>query len=1164
MSSSVILELADAGAREAALDTRRSILVQAPAGSGKTELLTTRFLKLLAEVDEPEEILAITFTKAATAEMRHRILRRLERAPAEDGIATAALANSEKRGWRLLDQPQRLNIQTIDSLCLRIAHRMPLAARLGGTLHPVERAAPLYRKAARRTFDRLGGGDAELNSALEALLLLRDSNLANCEALLAEMLASRDQWAQAFPLFGRIEWAEVRARLEAPMKREVQRVLGAAHELLSAAPETTRELLDLADYACQTAPESFAIHALAGSRSLPHPTSTKHWSCIANFLLRKGGEWLLNPDKRHGFPPHGRPEKERRKRLMEDLQQIPGLLEALCEIRKLPPTGYDDQQWKTLRHLFTTLRHAVVELKAVFAEEGAVDFVELGAGALRVLEGDRSEGQQVRHLLVDEFQDTSRRQHELLASLLRDWGDGDGRTLFLVGDPMQSIYLFRQADVDLFETVRQRGLALSARTLPVHPLRLQMNFRSNAGVVDPLNDLFTIVFPYKRKQNAGGVDFLPGVAENRAEPRGAFQIHAGLVQKDSVPVEAAAGAAQPGPLAEAEAAACEEILDIVRQHLPRIERARVHDEEFTVAVLGRVKAHLATVAAALRREAIPFRAVELETLAERQEILDLQSIVRALLHPMDRIAWLALLRAPWCGLDLAELHRLCGVDDRRLGNQSVAGQIEERLHLVSAESRERVERVLAAMRAAGRHRFEQTSFSAWIERAWTGLGGPACVDAAGYENALAYFCMLDEVALDGIEATGEEMQDRLSELFAQPDPAVGERCGVQLMTMHKAKGLGFDVVVLTALHRKAANDKQRLIQYLERTIEGGSELLVAPIGGKGEETSSLYKWVCRQKTDRDAEERKRLLYVACTRAREELHLFGTVTVTQSVQRPRHGSLLATAWPALENAFLQPPAAKILTFPAAASRARMAEGIVDLAAESDKSSLRRLPSKWKPAPLQSNVPEAATKPAGHPETGSLHRESFSAERSRRTLGIVVHRLLEQAATLLQEGTTAADLLDRLPELQARAEGLAWSEGLTGIASQSCATQALAALDSALRDQVGRWILSPHPQASNEVSWTGIFNGEPTNLRIDRCFRAGEAPLSEEGETLWVVDYKTGQPGATDLEEFFESERRHHEGQLAGYGRAMRLAHGPELRLRLALYYPLLRRLLWWEG
>ena len=199
----------DLDQRALALDLSQTFIVRAPAGSGKTDLLTRRFLKLLAAVDEPEEILAITFTRAATAEMRSRVLQHLEEAqttdpaPDEDErvkLARAALANSEARGWRILEQSQRLNIETIDSLCLRIAHGQPLLSRMGGRLSPVERADLMYAQAARQTLGQLGGKDAALNNALMHLLAMRDNNLPDCQKLIAEMLAQRDQWIRAFPL----------------------------------------------------------------------------------------------------------------------------------------------------------------------------------------------------------------------------------------------------------------------------------------------------------------------------------------------------------------------------------------------------------------------------------------------------------------------------------------------------------------------------------------------------------------------------------------------------------------------------------------------------------------------------------------------------------------------------------------------------------------------------------------------------------------------------------------------------------------------------------------------------------------------------------------------------------------------------------------------------
>ena len=161
-----------------------SVLVQAPAGSGKTDLLTRRFLRLLAEVDEPGQIVAITFTKAAAAEMRHRILHELERAAARtdaapdpdafsmEPLAQRALAHSKSLGWNLLDQPAQLRISTIDSFCREIALQQPLLSGLGDGLGIYEQPDELYRRAARRTLQQIdaaeaGAGDPALTAAIE-------------------------------------------------------------------------------------------------------------------------------------------------------------------------------------------------------------------------------------------------------------------------------------------------------------------------------------------------------------------------------------------------------------------------------------------------------------------------------------------------------------------------------------------------------------------------------------------------------------------------------------------------------------------------------------------------------------------------------------------------------------------------------------------------------------------------------------------------------------------------------------------------------------------------------------------------------------------------------------------------------------------------------------
>jgi len=195
MGSPAILFESDERQRRLAIDLTLSVSVQAPAGSGKTELLIQRFLRLLATVQKPEAILAITFTRKAAGEMLDRILGALRRAelgqPAERPherltleLAQAALARDREQGWDLLSNPNRLRVQTIDSLCGSIAGQMPWLARLGSMPRIEEHATPLYQEAARRTV-QLVEQNTGYREPLETLLLHLDNNAGRVQQMIA-------------------------------------------------------------------------------------------------------------------------------------------------------------------------------------------------------------------------------------------------------------------------------------------------------------------------------------------------------------------------------------------------------------------------------------------------------------------------------------------------------------------------------------------------------------------------------------------------------------------------------------------------------------------------------------------------------------------------------------------------------------------------------------------------------------------------------------------------------------------------------------------------------------------------------------------------------------------------------------------------------------------
>lgn len=1161
---------ADVLARSRALDPERSIIVRAPAGSGKTELLTRRFLKLLSMVSEPEEILAITFTRAATAEMRNRVMRaletasRLEPASGENEnlrLARAALAHSQARGWRLLEQPHRLNIETIDSLCLRIAHNQPLLSRLGGSLAPSEHAAPLYSEAARRTLGALGTSGAELDTALAHLLQLRDNNLSDCGYLLAGMLQTRDQWVRAFPLSGSMDefaWEQARSKLEQPFREEVKRVHGNAYCLLMQEPCLVAELFELAHYALDKGNHELAY--LAGAHALPVPDACamEHWRCICAFLLNNNGDWRKQGGltKSNGFPSttaDQRRVKERMGNLLFRLQQITGLGESLHAIHQLPEPRYEERQWSTLKHIFMVLRRAVAELGVLFAERNTVDFVQLGLAAREVLHHSDPDALlamsgNIHHILVDEFQDTSRSQYEMLRLLIHAWEPDDGRTCFLVGDPMQSVYLFRQAEVELFAHVTAHGLMSEEHTVTCEPLQLVTNFRSHAGLTTRWNEIFDAVFTNPRDNSGMHVEYSHTFAATDALPGKAVHVHPQILQKSDGKISAE-------DRNRAWFREAEQVIEILQQQQSEIERARAEGREYRVAVLARTRSQFGHIVGLLRKRAIGFRAVDLEPLSQRQELIDLMSLTRALLHPMDRVAWLAVLRAPWCGLGLADLHALSGADDPAFRHAPLVELMEQRLPLLTAYGASQVTRLAQVLNKAIEARYDATSFSQMVERTWRSLGGPHCLNLAEYQNAQLFFALLDGIAPDGMDCFTETFEQELERLFAPPDPTVSERVGIQLMTIHKAKGLGFEVVIVPGLDRKTRQDDSPLVCSLERTdAQGETQMLAAPIGYSGDDKHPTYAWVRAQKKARADEELKRLLYVACTRARNSLHLFGTAVMTHSGPVPEHpDSLLATAWPAIGKEYVRYAeeqtkgrAGTVIQFPAPLQDHLVFDIAAADAAPASTLSLRRL--------CQDTCVDSGLKnvPFTFESTGSQEAQWQRPQGSRdaRQVGSVVHAMLQR----LSEGVS--------PEfLVAPARALLRAAGFSGKALDDRTETVLRAVNNCLADPDGAWILRSHKMARSEASWTALRNGSLETMRADRVFIAGPEPHVPGEDHLWIIDYKMSTPAGD--EGFLAHQRELYSPQLTRYSRALRQAEAITLPICFGLYYPRLARLDWWR-
>ena len=502
----------DARARAEALDVHRSFIVEAPAGSGKTGLLMQRFLRLLSlpEVEDPAQVLACTFTRKATGELRDRVLTQLQNAhlntPPKDPFEQATrpfalnvLARDRALAWSLLDQPNRLNIRTLDSIANEIANSVPLAGT-GTTQNPTDTPAPLFAEAARRTMLLLGTPDEPLAAALRELLLHRDGNLANCESLIAEMLNHREQWA---PLIPRLPAhlteiyldTEVLPRFNRALDRVICRALGTLNKALP--PAFLQSLCTLAAEMAHTPAHAANISPIAPCAALTGPPAQtvqhlRTWQALVDLILKKDGDYRTPRGSHKGNfffdidPTH----KAALFALIDSVRPDPTIAEALDKLRTLPPPTYPADQWRTAKSLFRVLAHALLELQTVFAETGRCDFSEpnlIAGAALRSENSLETLGSfaQVQHLLVDEMQDTSAAQYELLQLLTQRW-DGFSQTVFLVGDPKQSIYLFRQARVERFvTTMTTAALGHGPDAIPLGVLRLTANFRSRQQLVKP-------------------------------------------------------------------------------------------------------------------------------------------------------------------------------------------------------------------------------------------------------------------------------------------------------------------------------------------------------------------------------------------------------------------------------------------------------------------------------------------------------------------------------------------------------------------------------------------------------------------------------------------------------------------------------------------------------
>jgi ATP-dependent helicase/nuclease subunit A len=851
-------EPADAPARRFAVDPLQNVVLEASAGTGKTRVLVERYVNLLRAGVDPANILAITFTRKAAGEMRLRIVERLREASRRSEV--------DRAQWRQLkDRLGDIAISTIDAFCLALLREFPLEADVD----------PGFTLASDTEAPRLLG---------ESL----DQALRICRGL-----ASRDEDVSL--VFAQLGERRLRAGLSALVDRR----LVAPHALRAYLAAGPRDLT--VEGACRTA----AGRLREALTSLPGGLDT----FLADGPQRRPGFALLAADLRTlaGQPDVSSLAGRAAFRALAD--RVRGYFltqDGRPREKAFAGTGYaaadcdSADRWRRHRFAAAGIAPRVAEAVRAFRRDlnvviargvwrifavalGAyertleahalLDFSGVLDRAIRLLQGldefaparFRLESR-YRHVLVDEFQDTSRAQWTLVAQLVRNWGEGLGASadaippsIFIVGDRKQSIYGFRDADVTVLDEAATFVAGLGASGDPRRAITV--SFRAAPSVLAFVNDVFD------------AIDKVP-------ERRDAFRYSdADRFPVDPAPVpEAALGAiVAPSVTATADRAAAEVARlvgrAVVRDRVTGIFRPAGPGD---IAILFRTRDAHQEFEKALERHGIATYVYKGLGFFEAEEVQDAVALLRYLADPLSNLRAAAFLRS-----------RLVRISDGFLADLApdvARSVLQPESPAAAAGASPDDQRVFELVRR------EVPRWLSLVDRLPPAVLLDFLLAETAYafetrghgrrqarENVKKLRAMVSRFQNRGY-ATLSRVANHLDELAEsdEANAAIDAQDAVSLMTVHAAKGLEFPIVFVVNLNRGTAGARAPIRVTTDR--DGAASVAIADYQSEADEDTQA----------REREETKRLTYVALTRARDQLYLCGVAKDGQF--RPTRGSL----------------------------------------------------------------------------------------------------------------------------------------------------------------------------------------------------------------------------------------------------------------------------------
>jgi ATP-dependent helicase/nuclease subunit A len=845
----------DAAARAFAIDPSHNVVLEASAGTGKTSVLVWRYVNLLKAGVEPANILAITFTRKAAAEMRERIVRELK--------AAASRSEFDRRKWNeIRDRLGEIAISTIDAFSLSLLREFPLEADLD----------PGFEMADETEVPRLIEASLDQSLRIFAGLARHDPDIA---LVLAQLGVSRTRAGLASLLERRLVAADALNRFLASGPKDLT-----AELVCRQAATSLQDLL-------RTAPGGWSRFVADGpvhhpryrmfARDLERLAAGRHDgdAAVRALVDRVGAHFLTSdrkPRTRGGIHPYNTdrdyPDAEAAKRHRDAVFQIAprvqGVVAAFSrDLNVVLARG--------VRRMFAI---ALEQYRQALDERSALDFSDVLQRALDLLR-QMDEFSQSRfrlesryhHVLVDEFQDTSRAQWELVSLLIQSWGEGLGLatqpSIFIVGDRKQSIYRFRDAEVAVIQSASRYIEGLRSTGDPRRAI--SRSFRALPELLEFVNELFL-----EMSQPGGRADdFSYGEADR-------FPVDASRDTRRGGPVLGIGVGEDASACAAAVALEIERVLreETIRDRNTGVARgARPGD----VAILFRSRTSHREFERELELRGIPTYVYKGLGFFDADEIKDLSALMRFLADPWSDLRAAAFLRSRFVRISDGGL--------AQLGTKIAAALLEPHLPGSAAGLSDEDRRVLLHVRARVHQWLAQVDHvppADLVEQLIPAtayayeLRGPRRQQA--WENLKKMRGLVRRIQNRGY-ATLPRIADHIDSLTAgdESNAVIEALDAVNLMTVHAAKGLEFPVVFVVNLS-KGATGPPRPIRVTVDGEGGAPSVSVGPFVSESDEAER----------EREKHETRRLLYVALTRARDRLYL--SSVLKNGVMQPGRGSL----------------------------------------------------------------------------------------------------------------------------------------------------------------------------------------------------------------------------------------------------------------------------------